>query len=66
MAESLGLDFDAIQLAIRFVVVGGVEVDGAKQVEDFEPLAALYVFFESGSDSGLFGGVVADLAGFFD
>ena len=53
-------------MAILFVVVVFVEVDGAEEVEDFELLAVLDVGFEHCGNGCLTGFVFAELAGFFD
>jgi hypothetical protein len=47
--------------ALGFVVVGGIEVDGAESLEDAEFLAMCYVFDESSRDR-LFPGLVATKA----
>ena len=53
-------------MALGFVVVFGIEVEGAESLEDAKLLAPLHVFGEGRSDCVLFGLVASGAAGFLD
>ncbi len=53
-------------MALGFVVIAGIEIDGAKRLENTELFAAFHVFGKGGSDRFFLGFVAAGAAGFLD